>query len=444
MNIKSNEKKENSAVELIVEVGAEEFDAAIEKVYNKQKKNIMIPGFRKGKAPRKMVEKMYGAEVFYEDAINEVYPDAYAAALKEADLDPVAYPELEVVEVGKNGFTFKALITVRPEASIQDYKGLIVAKPEVKVTAADVKNELKPYIDRASRLVTVDRKAKKGDTAVIDFEGFKEGVAFEGGKGENYNLSLGSGTFVPGFEEQVIGMKAGQEKEIDITFPENYAPELAGAAVVFKVKVHEVKERQEPELDDEFAKDVSEFETLEDLKKDLKEKLKERRQQQADQDYENAILDALIEKLECDVPQAMIDYRANKMIEDMANRLQGSGLSLEQYLGMMGMNMDTMRAQAQAGAARDVRAGLALGAVAAAEGIVISDEDADAEMVRLAEQYGADIENVRANMDVAELKKDLASQKALNIVKSSAKKPAKKTAKKAEEDGAAAEGEQAE
>lgn len=444
MNIKSNEKKENSTVELIVEVGAEEFDAAIEKVYNKQKKNIMIPGFRKGKAPRKMVEKMYGAEVFYEDAINEVYPDAYAAALKEADLDPVAYPELEVVEVGKNGFTFKALITVKPEASIQDYKGLVVAKPEVKVTAADVKNELKPYIDRASRLVTVDRKAKKGDTAVIDFEGFKEGVAFEGGKGENYNLSLGSGTFVPGFEEQIIGMKAGQEKEIDITFPENYAPELAGAAVVFKVKVHEIKERQEPELDDEFAKDVSEFETLEDLKKDLKEKLKERRQQQADQDYENAILDALIEKLECDVPQAMIDYRANKMIEDMANRLQGSGLSLEQYLGMMGMNMDTMRAQAQAGAARDVRAGLALGAVAAAEGIVISDEDADAEMVRLAEQYGADIENVRANMDVAELKKDLASQKALNIVKSSAKKPAKKTAKKAEEDGAAAEGEQAE
>lgn len=444
MNIKSNEKKENSTVELIVEVGAEEFDAAVEKVYNKQKKNIMIPGFRKGKAPRKMVEKMYGAEVFYEDAINEVYPEAYAAALKEADLDPVAYPELEVVEVGKNGFTFKALITVKPEASIQDYKGLIVAKPEVKVTAADVKNELKPYIDRASRLITVDRKAKKGDTAVIDFEGFKEGVAFEGGKGENYNLSLGSGTFVPGFEEQIIGMKAGQEKEIDITFPENYTPELAGAAVVFKVKVHEVKERQEPELDDEFAKDVSEFETLEDFKKDLKEKLKERRQQQADQDYENAILDALIEKLECDVPQAMIDYRANKMIEDMANRLQGSGLSLEQYLGMMGMNMDTMRAQAQAGAARDVRAGLALGAVAAAEGIVISDEDADAEMVRLAEQYGADIENVRANMDVAELKKDLASQKALSIVKSSAKKPAKKTAKKAEEDGAAAEGEQAE
>ena len=441
MNIKSIEKKENSAVELIVEIGAAEFEAAIEKVYNKQKKNIMIPGFRKGKAPRKMVEKMYGAEVFYEDAINEVYPEAYEAALKEADLDPVAYPELEIVEVGKDGFTFKALVTVKPEASIKDYKGLVVAKPEVKITAADVKAELKPFVDRASRLVSVDRKAKKGDTAVIDFEGFKDGVAFEGGKGENYNLALGSGTFVPGFEEQVIGMKAGQEKDIEITFPENYTPELAGAAVIFKVKVHEVKERQEPTLDDEFAKDVSEFETLEDLKKDLKEKLKTRRQEQAEKDYESAILEALCEKLECEIPQAMIDYRANKMIEDMANRLQGSGLSLEQYLGMMGMNMDIMRAQAQVSAAQEVRTGLALEAVAEAEGIVISDEEADAKMVSLAEQYGADIENVRASMDVAALKKDMATEKALEIVKAAVKKPAKKTAKKEEE---ATEGEQAE
>jgi len=432
MKIKSNEKKENSAVELIVEVGAAEFEAAIERAYNKQKKNIMIPGFRKGKAPRKMVEKMYGAEVFYEDAINEVYPEAYEAALTEAGLEPVAYPELEVLEVGKDGFTFKALVTIKPEFSIKDYKGLVVAKPEVKVSAADVKAELKTYIDRASRLVTVDRKAKKGDTAVIDFEGFKDGVAFDGGKGENYNLALGSGTFVPGFEEQVIGMKAGQEKDIDITFPENYAPELAGAAVVFKVKVHEVKERQEPTLDDEFAKDVSEFETLEDLKKDLKEKLKARRQEQADKDYESAIIEALCEKLECDVPQAMIDYRANKMIEDMANRLQGSGLTLEQYLGMMGMNMDLMRAQAQVSASQEVRTGLALEAVAAAEGIVISDEEADAEMVRLAEQYNADINNVRAGMDVEALKKDMASQKALEIVKSTVKKPAKEKTEAAE------------
>ena len=433
MNIKSNEKKENSTIELVIEVSAAEFDAAIEKVYHKQKKNIMIPGFRKGKAPRKMIEKMYGAEVFYEDAIEESYPAAYEAALAEAGIEPVAYPKLEIVEIGQEGYTFKAVVTVKPEASISDYKGLIVAKPEVKVTATDVKNELKTYIDRATRLVTVERKAKKGDTAVIDFEGFKDGVAFEGGKGENYSLALGSGTFVPGFEEQVIGMKAGEEKDIDITFPENYTPELAGAAVVFKVKVNEVKERQEPTLDDEFAKDVSEFDTLDDLKKDLSDKLKARRKEQAERDYEEAVIDALLEKLVCEVPEAMVEYRADKMMEDYANRIQSQGIPFDQYLAMMGMTPEIFREQAKVSAVRSIRTGLALEAVAAAENIVISDEDADAEMVRLAEQYGADIENVRASMDVPALKQDMATQKALELVKSSAKKPAKKSAKKAAE-----------
>lgn len=240
MNIKSNEKTENSAFELVIEVGAAEFQSAIDKVYNKQKNRINVPGFRKGKAPRKMVEKMYGTEIFFEDAISLAYPDAYEAALKETGLKPVAYPQLEVLDVSADGFTFKATVTVKPEVSIKDYKGLPVGKADVKVSAADIKAELKPYIDRASRLVSVDRKAKKGDTAVIDFEGFKDGVPFQGGKGENYSLELGSGSFVPGFEEQVIGMKAGDEKDLDITFPENYTPELAGAAVVFKVKVHEV------------------------------------------------------------------------------------------------------------------------------------------------------------------------------------------------------------
>ena len=433
MNIKSNEKIENSAIELVIEVSAVEFEAAIEKVYNKQKKNIMLPGFRKGKAPRKMVEKMYGAEVFYEDAIEESYPAAYEAALAEAGIEPVAYPKLEIVEVSKDGYTFKAVVTVKPEASISEYKGLVVAKPEVKVTAADVKNELKTYIDRATRLVTVERKAKKGDTAVIDFEGFKDGVAFEGGKGENYNLALGSGTFVPGFEEQVIGMKAGDEKDIDITFPENYTPELAGAAVVFKVKVHEVKERQEPTLDDEFAKDVSEFDTLDELKKSLSDKLKADRKEQAERDYEQAILDALVEKLVCEVPEAMVEYRADKMVEDYANRIQSQGFPFDQYLAMMGMTPEIFREQAKVAAARNVRIDLALEAVAAAENIVITDEDADAEMVRLAEQYKADIENIRASMDVDALKKDLATQKALELVKASVKKPAKKPAKKAAE-----------
>ena len=426
MNIKSNEKKENSAIELVIEVSAAEFDAAINKVYNKQKKNIMVPGFRKGKVPRKMVEKMYGEQVFFEDAVEEAYPAAYDAALKEAGIVPVAYPKLEIVEVSKDGFTFKALVTVQPEASVKEYKGLVVAKPEVKVTAADVKAEMKPYIDRASRLVSVDRKAKKGDVAVIDFEGFKDGVAFEGGKGENYSLELGSGSFVPGFEEQVIGMKAGEEKDLDITFPENYTADLAGAAVVFKVKVNEVKERQEPALDDEFAKDVSEFDTLDEFKKDLKEKLKARRQQQADRDYEAAVIDALLENLVCDVPEAMVDYRADKMVEEQAMRMQQNGLNIQDYLKYMGLSMDDVRAQAKTAADRAVRTALALDAVAKAEGIEVTQEELDAEVKRLAEQFNVTEEQVREVTNESDMKQDLGSKKALELVKASAKKPAKK------------------
>ena len=435
MNIKSNEKKENSTYELVIEVGAAEFQAAIDKVYNRQKKSINVPGFRKGKAPRKMVEKMYGAEIFFEDAISLAYPDAYEAALKEAGVDPVAYPQLEVLDVSADGFTFKAAVTVKPEASIKDYKGLSVARPDVKVSAADIKGELKPYIDRASRLVSVERKAKKGDTAVIDFEGFKDGVPFQGGKGENYSLELGSGSFVPGFEDQVIGMKAGEEKDLDITFPEDYAPELAGAQVVFKVKVHEVKEKQEPKLDDEFAKDVSEFETLAEFKKDLGEKLKARRQEQADRGFETAVIDALIEKLECDVPQAMIDYQADKMLDDYANRVQSQGIKFEDYLRMMGMSMDDMREQSKTAAARTVRSDLALEAVAAAEGIEVSDAAVDEEIASLAEQYKMEEDKVRSIVNVGDIRRDLTMRRALDLVKSSVKKTAKKVAKKAEEDG---------
>ncbi|MDE6922255.1 MAG: trigger factor [Oscillospiraceae bacterium] len=432
MNIKSNEKKENSTFELVIEVGAPEFQAAIDKVYNRQKKSINVPGFRKGKAPRKMVEKMYGAEIFFEDAISLAYPDAYEAALKEAGIDPVAYPQLEVLDVSSEGFTFKAVVTVKPEVSIQDYKGLQVAKTEVKVSAADIKAELKPYIDRASRLVSVERKAKKGDTAVIDFEGFKDGVPFQGGKGENYSLELGSGSFVPGFEEQVIGMKAGEEKELDITFPENYAAELAGAAVVFKVKVHEIKEKQEPEVDDEFAKDVSEFDTLDEFKKDLGDKLKARRQEQADREFETAVIDALIEKLECDVPEAMIDYQADKMLDDYANRIQSQGIGFEDYLRMMGMTMDDMRAQSKTAAARTVRSDLALEAVAAAEGLEISDTAVDEEISRLAEQYKMEEDKVRSIVNADDIRRDLMMRGALDLVKSSVKKTAKK-AEKSEE-----------
>ena len=438
MNIKSNEKKENSAIELVIEVGAAEFQAAIDKVYNRQKMKINIPGFRKGKAPRKMVEKMYGAEIFYEDAISLAYPSAYEDVLKETGIKPVAYPQLEVLDVNADGFTFKATITIKPEATVKEYKGLPVTKTEVKVTAADVKAELKPYIDRASRLVSVERKAKKGDTAVIDFEGFKDGEPFQGGKGENYSLELGSGSFVPGFEEQVIGMKAGDEKDLDITFPENYTPELAGAAVVFKVKVHEVKEKQEPEVDDEFAKDVSEFDTLDEFKKDLGEKLKIRRQEQADRDFEAAVIDSLIEKLECDVPEAMVDYRAEKMLEDYANRIQSQGIGFEDYLRMMGMTIDDLRAQSKTTAERNVRSDLALEAVA--EGIETADSEVDAEIAKLAEQYKMEEDKVRAIVNIEDIRSDLTMRKALDLVKGAVKKSAKRSAKKTDDADAGQDG----
>lgn len=440
MNIKSNEKKENSAIELVIEVGAAEFQVAIDKVYNRQKMKINIPGFRKGKAPRKMVEKMYGAEIFYEDAISLAYPSAYEDALKETGIKPVAYPQLEVLDVNADGFTFKATITIKPEATVKEYKGLPVTKTEVKVTAADVKAELKPYIDRASRLVSVERKAKKGDTAVIDFEGFKDGEPFQGGKGENYSLELGSGSFVPGFEEQVIGMKAGDEKDLDITFPENYTPELAGAAVVFKVKVHEVKEKQEPEVDDEFAKDVSEFDTLDEFKKDLGEKLKIRRQEQADRDFEAAVIDSLIEKLECDVPEAMVDYRAEKMLEDYANRIQSQGIGFEDYLRMMGMTIDDLRAQSKTTAERNVRSDLALEAVATAEGIETADSEVDAEIAKLAEQYKMEEDKVRAIVNIEDIRSDLTMRKALDLVKGAVKKSAKRSAKKTDDADAGQDG----
>jgi len=421
MNVTSVEKKEKSTVELVIEVGAEEFEAAVQKVYLKTRSSISVPGFRKGKAPRKIVESMYGAGVFYEDAINEVYPAAYAEAVAQQKLDEVGYPKMEIVSVGKEGFTFKALVSVRPEVKLGAYKGLTAPKEEAKVTEKDVNEELKPYIDRATRLVAVKRKAKKGDTAVIDFEGFMDGKPFEGGKGENYSLELGSGAFVPGFEEQIIGMKAGEEKDLDITFPENYHADLAGKAVVFHVKVNEVKEPQAPVVDDEFAKDVSEFETLEAFRKDLADKLSERRAQQAQNDYENAIMEQLVKNMECDVPDGMVEVQVDKLMEDYAMRMQAQGLSLDDYMKMMGMTPEIMRSSAKPSALRQVQMELVLSAVAEAEAIEVTEEDVEAEMNRLAEQYGIQIEQVKAAITADDLKHDLRLRKASDLVLAEAK-----------------------
>ena len=456
MKVTSVEKKEKSTVELVIEVGAEEFEAAIQKVYLKNRNSISVPGFRKGKAPRKIIESMYGTGVFYEDAINELYPSAYAEAVAEQKLDEVGYPKMEIVNVGKEGFTFKALVSVRPEVKLGSYKGLTAAKDETKVTDKDVNEELKPYIDRATRLVAVKRKAKKGDTAVIDFEGFMDGKPFEGGKGENYSLELGSGAFVPGFEEQVIGMKTGEEKELNITFPEDYVADLAGKDVIFKVKVNEVKEPVKPELDDEFAKDVSEFATLDEFKKDLADKLAKRREEKAQHDYEEAIIEQLIANMEAEIPETMVDVQVDKMMDDFAARIRAQGMKVEDYLQMMGMNVDMMRASARPSADKQVKVELALSAVAEAEKIEVTDEEIEAEIARLAEQYKLEVEQVKQAVAGADLAHDLKMKKATDFVFDNAKvgkakkaaakktaeakeevaeeiKPAKKTTKKAAE-----------
>ena len=447
MNVKSVEKKEHSIVELVIEVGHDEFESAIEKVYRKQRGKISVPGFRKGKAPRKIIEGMYGSAVFYEDAINEIYPEAYATAVDQEKLDVVAWPDVEIKEVGKDGFTFLAKVTVRPEVKLGEYKGLTAEKDEVSVSDEDVDNELKPYIARATRMVTVEREAKNGDTAVIDFEGFKDGVPFEGGKAEKYSLELGSGSFIPGFEDQVAGMKAGEEKDVNVTFPEDYgAKDLAGAPVVFKVKVHEVQEKQVPVLDDEFAKDVSEFDTLEAFKKDLADKVKARKETSAENMFKNALIQQVVENMEVEIPDAMVDYEADKLVNNYAQRVTSQGMPFEQYLAMMGMTMEQMKEQAKEQALHQVQSDLALGAIVEAEKIEISDEDVDAAIKRLAEQYGMTEEQVKSALNIEDLKKDLAREKAANTVFDSAKvgksveekpkrtrKTTKKAAEKAEE-----------
>ena len=449
MNVKSVEKQEKSAVELVIEIGGEEFEAAVQKAYLKQRSKINVPGFRKGKAPRKIIEGMFGSGVFYEDAINELYPKAYAEAVEQEKLDVVSWPNVEVLEAGKDGLTFKATVTVRPEVKLGEYKGLTAEKEEVKITDEDIDNELKPYINRASRMVTVEREAQNGDTVVIDFEGFKDGVPFDGGKAEGHSLELGSGSFIPGFEEQLVGTKAGDEKDVNVTFPEEYhAEELAGAPVVFKVKVHEVKEKQLPTVDDEFAKDVSEFDTLEAFKKDLADKLTERREAQAKRAFEAAIMEQVMDNMEVEIPDAMVAYETDQMVEDMARRIQAQGIPFEQYMAMTGMTIDIVRSQAAAAAMERVRRDLALGAVVAAENIEISDEDLEAEYKRLADEYHMELDQVKAAAPAEDVKKGLAIQKAEQVIYDSAKvgkAPAKKktTKKKAEEaEGEAAEGEE--
>lgn len=443
MKVLSKSEIKNSTTELVIEVGAEEFEAALEKVYRKNRGTINVAGFRKGHAPRKIIEGMYGPRVFFEDAVDATYTVAYTQALDAEGLHPVAYPQIEVKEVTKEGYTFSAIVTLKPEAKIGTYKGLVAHMESTAVTEEDMEAELKPFVQRASRLVTVTRKAKLGDTVVLDFEGFDAGVAFDGGKAEGHTLELGSHSFIPGFEEAIVGMKAEEKKDIEVTFPEDYSPDLAGHAVIFKVLVHEVKETQAPTIDDEFAKDVSEFDSLLALKTDLGAKLTDRRKAAADRAFEDEVMGQLSEALTVELPDAMVDYRAEQVLEDYAERFKHQGIEFGQYLKMTGQSVDDIKLQAKAAATAQIRSELALDAIAVTEEMKISAEEIDAEYEKLAEQYEMTVEDVKNVAAVEDVTLTLTRRKAMQLVKDEAvitegtkpeaKKPAaKKAAAKAE------------
>ena len=416
MTVKSCEKLEKSRVALTIETSAEEFEAAVNKAYLKMRGKINVPGFRVGKAPRKIIEKMYGAEVFYEEAVNIILPDAYEAAVKEQELDVVGYPEVELESCTKDGVVFKCTVAVYPEVKLGQYKGLEAPKAEVKVVAADVNARLKEMADRNSRLVSVERAVKKGDTADIDFEGFDNGVAFDGGKGENFDLEIGSGSFVPGFEEQLIGMKAGEEKDIDITFPENYTPELAGKPVVFHVKVNEVKVKEVPALDDEFAKDVSEFDTLKELKADIKKKLTAERTESAQRAFEDVLMAKVAEGVEADVPHEMVELQAEQMTEGFKQQLASQGIPFDQYLKMTNTTEADFKSQAYGPAEQQVKMNLAVSAIVKAENLEATDDEVEAEMKKVADRYGMDLDTVKKYLRPEEVKEQVIREKVIKLV----------------------------
>ena len=421
MSVKSCEKLDKSKVALTIEADAAAFEAAINKAYLKQRGKISVPGFRPGKAPRKMIESMYGAEVFYEEAVNILLPDAYEDAVKEQELKVVGYPEVELESCGKDGVVFKCTVAVYPEVTLGQYKGLEAPKAEVNVTDEDVENRLNEMADRNSRLVSVDRAVKKGDTADIDFEGFDNGKAFDGGKGENFDLEIGSGSFVPGFEDQLMGMKVGEEKDIDITFPEDYTPELAGKPVVFHVKVNEVKVKEVPTIDDEFAKDVSEFDTLKDLKADIKKKMTVERTEAAQRAFEDVLMAKVAESVEAEIPTEMVELQAAQMTEGFKQQLASQGIPFDQYLKMTNTTEADFTKQAYGPAEQQVKMDLAIRAIIKAEGLEVSDEEIEAEMKTVADKYGMDLDTVKKYLRSEDVKEQVMREKVIKVVADSAK-----------------------
>lgn len=420
------EKLEKNMAKLTIEVSADEFSKAVEEAYQKNKGKISVPGFRKGKVPKKMIEQMYGKAVFYEDAANALIPGAYEKALEECEETIVSSPKIDVtqIEEGKS-FIFTAEVALKPEVTLGAYKGVEVDKIEVAVTDEEVEADLKQQQENNSRVVTVERPVADGDIAVIDYEGFADGVAFEGGKGEDYSLTIGSHSFIDTFEEQLIGKNAGEECEVNVTFPEEYhAKELAGKPAVFKVTVKEVKEKQLPELNDEFAGEVSEFETLDAYKEDIRKKLTEKKEAEAKNEKEDAVISAVIENAQMEIPEAMVETQQRQIIDEFAQRLQMQGLSMEQYFQFTGLSYQHMMEQVKPQAERKIKSRLVLEAVVAAENIAASEEDYEEEIKRMAEGYRMEADKIKELMGEQgkkQIMEDLAVRKAAEFVVSQAK-----------------------
>ena len=436
MSLVSSKKTDKNLVEMEIKVEPQDFSAAVERAYKKNVKKIQVPGFRKGKAPKWLIEQTYGKEFFYEDAVNDVYPTAYAEAVKEAGISPVDHPEVEMVSLDDNGLVFKAKVVVKPEVEVSDYKGIKVEKKVVPVTDADVDAEIDKRRERNGRLVNVeDRTAQNGDNVLIDFEGFVDDKAFEGGKGEKYPLTVGSNQFIPGFEDQIVGHAIGDEFDVKVPFPAEYhVPELAGKDSVFKVKLHEIRVRELPEADDEFAKDVSEFDTLDELKADIKTKMTETNAQAADTEVENKLIDTVIDNMKADIPEVMYEHATDDMVRDFEQRLASQGMNLKLYLQYTGMDMDALRKQFAEQAQKQVKIRLALEKIVELEKIEPTEEDYDKEFDRMAKAYQMEKDKIKELVPVEELKMDIAVQKAIDLIKDSAEiveeKAKKTTAKK--------------
>ena len=416
------EKLEHNMAKLTIEVSAEELEGAIQKSYLKQRGKVNVPGFRKGKVPRQVMEKMFGVEVFYEDAANTLIPDAYAKAYDEADIDIVSQPSIEVTQIEKGKpFIFIAEVAVRPEVKLGEYKGVEVDKFSNRVTAKEIDAKLEEERNKNARTVNVEgRPVQKDDEVILDFEGFVDGVAFDGGKGENYSLTIGSNTFIPGFEDQLIGVEAGKEVEVNVTFPEDYHEEsLKGKPAVFKCTVHEIKAKELPELDDEFASEVSEFDTLEELKADIKAKIKEQKNAEGKSAQQEQALDTIIAATEMDIPDAMVETEARQMVDSFGQRIQQQGLTMQQYMQFTGMDTEKMLEEMRPQAMKRIQTRLVLEAIVAAENMVTSDERLDEEIAKMAEMYSMEADQLKSYMGDAEkeqMKKDIAVEDAVQFI----------------------------